>query len=218
AIRGNLRALEEEWKQLDAAYQAEKGKRRSKVPAEEMAERRQLLVDLKREISELKQIHQSGLVKGVGPAGGAGGGGGVGGGYGVPSSELGNRNVMPGVATDMRPAQLSEGQHAKIQQIKARQQDMEQKYLSVIEDHVDRLADYARSIQEEERLQSRMIDDLAERVDEANDHLKNTNLRLKETLKSVRSADKFCIDLMCIIMMLGLIAVLYAVVKNGQNS
>ncbi|CAN0395536.1 unnamed protein product, partial [Phaeothamnion confervicola] len=26
AIRGNLRALEEAWKQLDAAYQAEKGK------------------------------------------------------------------------------------------------------------------------------------------------------------------------------------------------
>lgn len=37
---------------------------------------------------------------------------------------------------------------------------------------------------------------------------------LQEVLKSVRSADKFCVDIMCILLLLGMIAVLYAVIRN----
>ena len=31
----------------------------------------------------------------------------------------------------------------------------------------------------------------------------------------VRAADKFCVDVMCILMLLGLCAILYAIIKNG---
>lgn len=36
----------------------------------------------------------------------------------------------------------------------------------------------------------------------------------QEVLKSVRSADKFCMDIMCILLLLGMIAVLYGVIQN----
>ncbi|CAN0390781.1 unnamed protein product, partial [Hapterophycus canaliculatus] len=62
AVRSNLRALEENWKQLDSAYQTEKSKRRSKITREELENQRQLLVDLRHEIGELKSIHQAGVV------------------------------------------------------------------------------------------------------------------------------------------------------------
>ena len=39
-------------------------------------------------------------------------------------------------------------------------------------------------------------------------------LHHQEVLKSVRAADKFCMDIMCILLLLGLIAVLYGVIKN----
>lgn len=37
----------------------------------------------------------------------------------------------------------------------------------------------------------------------------------QEVLKSVRSADKFCVDIMCILLLLGMVAVLYAVITNS---
>lgn len=37
---------------------------------------------------------------------------------------------------------------------------------------------------------------------------------VQDVLKSVRSADKFCVDIMCILLLLGMIAVLYGVIQN----
>jgi hypothetical protein len=46
-----LRTLEAEWAEMDALFAAERAKRRSKMTKEEMEARRQLLVDLQREVS-----------------------------------------------------------------------------------------------------------------------------------------------------------------------
>jgi hypothetical protein len=50
-------------------------------------------------------------------------------------------------------------------------------------------------------------------------NLTNSNgtcmMRCVITVKQVRAADKFCVDVMCILLLLGLCAVLYAVIKNG---
>jgi len=143
---------------------------------------------------------------------------------------------------------------------------MEDKYLTVVEEHVDRLGEMAKNIQEELQIQDRMVDDLGNRIDTAQEHVTNVNTRMKvgsatfwlgdasstgdgedvptalfsrslspcaldkpfistrvslsvshdkqEVLRSVRSADKFCVDIMCILLLLGMIAVLYAVVEN----
>lgn len=40
-------------------------------------------------------------------------------------------------------------------------------------------------------------------------------LHLQEVLRQVRSADKICIDIMCILLLLGLVAVLYGIINNS---
>ncbi|CBN78535.1 Soluble NSF Attachment Protein (SNAP) Receptor (SNARE) [Ectocarpus siliculosus] len=212
AVQSNLRALEENWKQLDSAYQAEKSKRRSKITREELENQRQLLVDLRHEIGELKSIHQAGVVGAKG--------GGTRGGYGtaMPASEFFKQEARTGGTTSVAeappPGKLTSEQHVRIQQIRDRKKEMEDKYLTVVEEHVDRLGEMAKNIQEELQIQDRMVDDLGNRIDTAQEHVANVNMRMKEVLKNVRSADKFCMDIMCILLLLGMIAVLYAVVKE----
>lgn len=209
-VRTNLRALETDWTDMDAIFQAEKNKSRSKMSKDEMAARKQLLVDLKREIAELKAIHQQATVgASAGPAMGAG----------TYASAINVSNMGPenkkGPSTENRPsAGLSAEQHSRIQQIRQRSKEMENTYLTKIEEHVDRLGDLARGMGEELVLQDRMLDDLGNRIDSANTNLTNVNLKMKTILKQVRAGDKFCMDMMCVLMLLGMAAVLYAVIKQ----
>ncbi|CAM9407488.1 unnamed protein product [Chrysoparadoxa australica] len=212
-VRGNIRELEKMWGEMDALFAKERGKRRSRMTKEESDARRQLLVDLKGEIAELKSIHQQGMVGGQSSsvAGGAAGG------YSVQSrGEFMQANPMSqGVSADTQSAALTDEQHYRIQQIKQRGQEMDEKYLTQIEAHVDKLTDVAKAINEELQVQDRMVDDLGRRIDDANEHVSNVNTRMKDTLKQVRGADKFCIDVMCILMLVGMIAVLYAVIQGN---
>ncbi|KAG5178683.1 soluble NSF attachment protein receptor [Tribonema minus] len=208
-IRSNLRTLEAEWGEMDVMFQAERTKRRSKMTKEEMEARRQLLVDLQREIAELKALNQQAA---------------VGASVGVASSAYAAFKPQDSAAAlaggakggaEVRPANLSNEQHYRIQQIRERSKEMENTYLSKIEEHVDRLGDLARGMGEELVLQERMLDDLGNRIESTQEKLANVNVRMKDTLKKVRAADKFCVDIMCVLLMLGLAAVLYAVIKNG---
>ena len=56
---------------------------------------------------------------------------------------------------------------------------MEDKYLTVVEEHVDRLGEMAKNIQEELQIQDRMVDDLGNRIDAAQEHVGNVNTRMK---------------------------------------
>lgn len=64
-------------------------------------------------------------------------------------------------------------------QIRDRKKEMEDKYLTVVEEHVDRLGEMAKNIQEELQIQDRMVDDLGNRIDRAQDHVTNVNTRMK---------------------------------------
>lgn len=56
---------------------------------------------------------------------------------------------------------------------------MEDKYLTVVEEHVDRLGEMAKNIHEELQIQDRMVDDLGDRIDRAQEHVINVNTRMK---------------------------------------
>ena len=66
-----------------------------------------------------------------------------------------------------------------IGQIRDRKKEMEDKYLTVVEEHVDRLGEMAKNIQEELQIQDRMVDDLGNRIDVAQEHVTNVNTRMK---------------------------------------
>jgi len=67
---------------------------------------------------------------------------------------------------------------------------------------------------EEVRRQNVMLDNVGNKITNAHDHIANVNTKMKETLDEVRAADKICVDIMCIMIMVGLGAVLYQMIKS----
>eukprot|EP00953_Heterococcus_sp_UTEX-ZZ885_P023873 13098-Heterococcus_DN1.PRE.1 len=184
-IRANLRTLESDWTEMDALFQAERSKRRSKMTKDEMEARRQLLVDLKREVAELKAIHQQAAVGGGGP-------------IAAPSafaaaaaaSDMnGGLNKRNGASepTVTRAGGLTGEQHNRIQQIRERSKQMEDTYLSKIDEGSTCLLIYDIGVYDalllQHSIQDRMLDDLGNRMDNAQGHLGNVNGRMKDVLK-----------------------------------
>jgi hypothetical protein len=60
-----------------------------------------------------------------------------------------------------------------------------------------------------------MLENVENKIDDAHDHITNINSKMKETLDEVRGADKVCVDIMCIVLMVGLGAVLYQLIKKN---
>ena len=55
-----------------------------------------------------------------------------------------------------------------------------------------------------------MLEDLAARMDNVHDHVTNVNMKMKTTLDEVgRSSDKLCVDVMCLLFLIGMIVVMY---------
>jgi SYP7 family syntaxin len=71
----------------------------------------------------------------------------------------------------------------------------------------------AGDINEELDKQMPLIDEVDTKVDRAAADLKNTNIRLKETLTKMRSNRNFCIDLILIVLILGIGGTLYTVLR-----
>ncbi|CAM6023685.1 unnamed protein product [Sphagnum balticum] len=86
--------------------------------------------------------------------------------------------------------------------------------LDIIAAGLTTLKDMAGDINEELDKQMPLIDEVDTKVDRAAADLKNTNIRLKETLTKMRSNRNFCIDLILIVLILGIGGTLYTVVKN----
>ncbi|KAM7522325.1 hypothetical protein LguiA_012227 [Lonicera macranthoides] len=86
---------------------------------------------------------------------------------------------------------------------------MKQASLDIISDGLDTLKNLANDMNEELDRQVPLIDEIDTKVDKATAELKNTNVRLKETLTKVRSSQNFCIDFVLICIILGIATYLY---------
>jgi syntaxin of plants SYP7 len=87
--------------------------------------------------------------------------------------------------------------------------------LDQIGEGIQDLAEIAQMQNEEVKRQNQMLDNVGTKIDAAHDHIENVNAKMKETLQQVRSADKVCVDIMCIVLMVGLAAVLYQIIKKN---
>ncbi|KAF4358475.1 hypothetical protein G4B88_020153 [Cannabis sativa] len=54
-----------------------------------------------------------------------------------------------------------------------------------------------------------LVDEIDTKVDKATSDIKNTNVRLKQTLNQVRSSHNFCIDIILLCIILGIVSYLY---------
>eukprot|EP01034_Spumella_vulgaris_P030535 gene30535-37772_t len=82
---------------------------------------------------------------------------------------------------------------------------------------VDELRELALSANEEVKLQNVMLDGLQGKMDLVQDKVLNVNERLKNTLEEVRKSDKICMDIVCVIILVGMIIVVYKVSTDNQK-
>lgn len=86
--------------------------------------------------------------------------------------------------------------------------------LDMIAEGLDTLKDMAHDMNEELDRQVPLMDEIDAKVDKASSDLKNTNVRLKDTVNQLRSSRNFCIDIVLLIIILGIAAYLYNVLKK----
>ncbi|KAL4014664.1 hypothetical protein IC575_026873 [Cucumis melo] len=81
--------------------------------------------------------------------------------------------------------------------------------LDVISEGLDMLKNLAHDMNEELDRQVPLIEEIDSKVDKVTDEIKNTNVRLKETLYEVRTSQNFCIDIILLCVILGIASYLY---------
>ncbi|XP_021715757.1 syntaxin-71-like isoform X2 [Chenopodium quinoa] len=86
--------------------------------------------------------------------------------------------------------------------------------LDVIAEGLDTLKNMAHDMNEEMDRQVPLMDEIDTKVDKATSDLKNTNVRLKDTVTQLRSSRNFCIDIILLCIILGIAAYLYNVLKK----
>jgi len=82
---------------------------------------------------------------------------------------------------------------------------------------VDELGGMARTMNEEVKIQSKMIDSLGAKIDDVHGHVTNINAKLKTTIEEARKSDKICMDILCLIMLIGMIIVLVKVSEKNKK-
>ncbi|KAL4183706.1 hypothetical protein AMTRI_Chr11g156450 [Amborella trichopoda] len=81
--------------------------------------------------------------------------------------------------------------------------------LDAIAEGLDTLKNMAHDLNEEVDRQVPLIDEIDTKVDRATSDLKNTNVRLKDTVTKLRSSRNFCVDIILLCIILGIAAYLY---------
>ena len=209
-IKRSLRGLTEDWHDLDGLVQAELRKRKSKFDADELATREELVLRLLREIDDVKAAHRAGYgdrSRGSAPVD-----------RGLVSKEDCElfRPAEPvaggqtgGAARPREQEAITEEQQQQLQAIKERDRGFDDQ-IGEIGRGIETLADIANAQNEEVKKQSVMLEDLAARMDNVHDHVTNVNMKMKTTLDEVgRSSDKLCVDVMCLLFLIGMIVVMY---------
>ncbi|KNA09233.1 hypothetical protein SOVF_155460 isoform A [Spinacia oleracea] len=67
----------------------------------------------------------------------------------------------------------------------------------------------AQAMNEEIDRQEPLMDEMDKKADKATSDLKNTNVRLKDTVTKLRSSRNFCLDIILLCVILGIAAYLY---------
>ncbi|GMH52235.1 hypothetical protein TrRE_jg6203 [Triparma retinervis] len=217
-IRENIRMLTEEWRELDGIYRVEARKKRSKFTPEELKNQQHIVMTLSNEITRVKDIQRSGYARGTLGDGAAAAGNhhkaivnmndsslfGGGGDSGV----LGD-NSLPTVGVEM-----SSGQASRVQALKERDAKFDASIAEIGRGVLD-LQDYAVAQNEEVKRQNLMLSSLEGKIDNVHDHVTNVNTKMKSTLDEVgRRGDKFCVDIICIVLAIGFAAVIYSIYKE----
>ena len=206
-VRKILRELNEDLQELEQLYNTEARKRRSKYTKEELQLREEVVRLLSQEIEQVRAAQRGGYIQGydIKPAVVA-----------MEDSELfrpkGEDSGMP-----RQQEKITAEQQMQLQQLRERD-DKINEGVEQISKGVDVLKQLADQQNEEVKKHNVMLDNLGKRMDSVHEHVTNVNQKMKNTLDEVaRSGDKFCMDAICILLLLGLIAVLYQLMTSEKK-
>lgn len=207
-IRESIKQATDEWKELEELYKKEARKKRSKFTPEEL-ETQQVLVE--RLWNEIQKVRDEQLKEYAS-------------GSRTPDASVAMKtqalymdtgaNKKNWAGTTGGGVALTDGQKQQIQQLEERDADFDLQ-LDEIGEGITDLAEIAQLQGEEVKRQNAMLQQLNTKMDGINERMVGVNQRMKETLEEVgRSSDKLCVDIMCIVLMIGFAGVIYNYAKG----
>jgi len=108
---------------------------------------------------------------------------------------------------------LTEEEKNKIKEWKLEVEE-QNKILDEIREGVEKIKDEAITAGEGIKNVQKKVKKLHPKVDKTTKKIKTQNERLKELVNEIRSSDKICCDIILILIILGLVCVLYSVIKH----
>ena len=215
-VRTEMTALNDEWKELDQLYRNEAKKKRSKFTPEEMSARKSMLTTLQKEIQAIKDMQRAGFVKGYQAIqmssmeeseifkGGSGGGK-----HYTDDYDGGGRGPVVGKSNNY----MTDQDRQALQMIREKDHEIDTEIMNIGEG-VDALHELARVANEELKMQNKMLDTLERKIDNVHEHVTTINEKLKKTLEEARKSDKICVDIICILLLVGMVIVLVKLTKS----
>lgn len=207
-IREHIRQAQDEWKLMDEIYKKEARKKKSKFTIEELEVQAELVKRLYVEIEKVKDTQARGYARGGRESA-----------SGLPTkslySDIGSGRKSKGFQKGTGGGTaLTDGQKSQIMALEQRDAEFD-KDLDEIAEGIQDLGELAEMMGEEVKRQSVMLENVNNKMDKVNERMHKVNTRMKDTLDEIgRSKDKLCIDIMCIVLMVGFAAVIYNFIRN----
>lgn len=210
-IRQETKAAQEEWTKLNAIYVNEARKKRSKFSQDQLNAQQESVRRISQELEKVKNAQMAGYAKNNSKEDEAAMWNAqaivTNNAYKFDGDNAFNSTSKPSMGVD-----LTSDQSVQLQQLKDRDADFDQT-LNEIGEGIKDLSEIAQMQNEEAKRQTVMLERVEEQMENVQSHVSSVNAKMKETLDEVRGADKICVDIMCIIVMVGLGAVMYQMVK-----
>lgn len=223
-LREDIRLVGIDIKDLTTSFDLEMKKRKSKFSPEELAIRKEIVTQYWAEFERIKELAAANYRPPVGRT--AFDTGGIAAPIGSFENGAFTARTRPDLASggpvfngqggsregggeSIGKEEITDDQRAMLSDI----QRNDQRFDNIIEQigtGVQELGQQARMLNEELQQQAIMIDGLGERIDNTQAHVESVNKKMKETLSKVgRGADKCMMDMICLILLLGILTVVY---------
>merc|ERR1719265_564002 len=214
-VRSQIRAVREEAGRLNALQRQEAKKRRKSPEQEAQANNRKEMVELvfkhieeceaweKRRFTDKHMESRTALFSGGG------------GGAGVSAGGIGGMTGSAGGMSDPTMSELPDLETRQgLDELATRNKQIDSELAEVGEGILE-LKAKATAINEEVDNQIDLVDDVTGKVDKAAAHMVNINTKMKKTLENVRSGDRFVVDFILLIVLLGIVGYIYQTVASS---
>lgn len=217
-IRELIRQASDEWEELNQMYKKEARKKKSKFTVEELEVQQALVMQLNQEIEKVKEAQLAGFARGGSTSENAqlnlGALAALDAADLSSSADGGGKSWTPGTTGTA----MTGSQQVQLQQIHERDAEFDQD-LDELGEGIQDLHELALRQGEEVQRQNAMLAKTDSALAKTQDHMDNVNSKMKETLEEVgRSSDKLCVDIMCILLMVGFGAVFYKMAQGGWGN